>query len=355
MEALAFASLLAVAGFSAWDGAPAFQESKSDLLVYLDKTGTLHPVRTIADWRVRREHVLQRMQLVMGDMPDRAKAVPLDMKVIEETDCPKYVRKKITFAVESWDRLPAYLLIPKELKGKVPGILCLHPTSEFGKEVVVGLREKPNRNYAEELAERGYVTLAPDYPGFGEYVASRRMLYEKGYASCTMKGIWNHRRCVDLLESLPEVDGSRIGCIGHSLGGHNTLFAGVFDERIKVMVSSCGFTAFPKYMDGDLTGWTHDGYMPRIATVYEKDPAKMPFDFTEVLGVLAPRAVFVNAPLHDDNFDASGVEDCIRAAKPVFELFGVKDNLRVVHPEGGHDFPVEAREQAYAFIDHALK
>ena len=41
-----------------------------------------------------------------------------------------------------------------------------------------------------------------------------------------MKGIWNHMRAVDLLQSLDEVDNDRIGCIGHSLGGHNTLYVG---------------------------------------------------------------------------------------------------------------------------------
>src|SRR5260221_6027304 len=107
-----------------------------------------------------------------------------------------------------------------------------------------------------------------------------------------MKWIWNPMRAIDLLQSLGEVDGNRIGCIGHSLGGHNSLFVSVFDERIKVIVTSCGFTAFPKYYQGDLTGWSHKGYMPRIEDVYKKDPKKMPFAFTEVLAALAPRAVF---------------------------------------------------------------
>jgi len=173
--------------------------------------------------------------------------------------------------------------------------------------------------------------------------------------SATMKGIWDHMRCVDLLQSLPIVDPGRIGCIGHSLGGHNTLFVGLFDKRIKVMVSSCGFNAFAKYKNGNLTGWSHDGYMPRIASVYDKDPAKMPFDFTEVLGALVPRPVFVNAPLNDANFEVSGVRDCIRVAQPVYALCGAQDRLVAVYPEAEHDFPDPTREQAYAFIDEVLK
>jgi len=170
-----------------------------------------------------------------------------------------------------------------------------------------------------------------------------------------MKGIWNHMRAVDLLQSLPEVDAARIGCIGHSLGGHNTLFVAAFDLRIKVAVSSCGFNAFPKYMGGNLKGWSHRGYMPRIADVYGADPSKMPFDFPEVLAAIAPRAVFVNAPKDDSNFELSGVMDCLRAAAPVYGLYGAEERLAAVHPAGGHDFPPESRGKAYAFVDEVLK
>jgi hypothetical protein len=57
--------------------------------------------------------------------------------------------------------------------------------------------------------------------------------------------------------------------------------------------------------------------MPRIAERYGKDPAKMPFDFSDVLAALAPRPLFINAPLHDENFEVSGVNDCIAAAQTV--------------------------------------
>jgi len=174
------------------------------------------------------------------------------------------------------------------------------------------------------------------------------------FRSTTRKGIWNHRRAVDLLQSLSEVDPERIGVIGHSLGGHNSIFVAVFDPRIKAVVSSCGFNAFPKYYGGNLAGWSHKGYMPRIAEMYGKDPKKMPFDFTELVGTLAPRPFFINAPLKDANFEVSGVRDCVEAARPVYELLGAKDALVAVHPDCAHDFPPEIREQAYAFFERVL-
>lgn len=288
----------------------------------------------------------------MGVLPEGSSRVPLDPQVVEETDTPTFVRRKMTMAVEKGDRLPFYLLVPKKLKGKAPAMLCLHQTIPIGSGEPVGLGDRSSMQYAMELAQRGYVTLAPDYPGFGDYTID---VYAMGYPSATIKGVWNHTRCVDFLQSLPEVDPERIGVIGHSLGGHNSLFVSVFDPRLKVAVTSCGFCAFGKYSEGDLTGWTHKGYMPRIATEYGKDPKRMPFDFTEVLAAIAPRAVFICAPLHDDNFDVNGVYECVEAAKPVFELLNASDKFKAIHPDAPHEFPDDARTAAYAFVDTVLK
>jgi dienelactone hydrolase len=350
---LLLAALVATATARAWaaPAPPPFYADKTDLLVYIDADGKQRPITRAADWAKRREHILANMQLVMGPLPDASRKAPLDVRTEEEVRLAKVTRRKITFAVERGDRAWAYLLIPNGLEGRAAGMLCLHPTSAAGKAVPAGLTKRANRAYALELAKRGYVALAPDYPNSGDY---RVDLYRRGYASATMKGIWNHMRAIDLLQALPQVDPGRIGCIGHSLGGHNTLFLAVFDPRIKAMVSSCGFNAFPKYMGGNLAGWSHRGYMPRIASVYGNDPKKMPFDFTEVVAALAPRPVFVNAPLRDGNFEVSGVKDCVRAALPVYELLGARGSLVAVHPRAGHDFPPAVREAAYKFLDDAL-
>jgi hypothetical protein len=91
--------------------------------------------------------------------------------------------------------------------------------------------------------------------------------------------------------------------------------------------------------------------MPRIADRYGKDPKRMPFDFTELIAALAPRAFFTNLPLGDSNFEKSGVDDCMRAAAPVYDLFGARAKLVAVHPDCQHSFPPEIRQAAYRFLD----
>jgi dienelactone hydrolase len=327
---------------------PPFYSDKQDLLFY-SEAGQLKPVASKIDWERRRADIVRSMELVMGPYPREARAA-VDVRVIEESRQPGYVRRTISYAAKPQDRVPAYSLIPDQPSGRAA--LALHPTGALGKGIPAGIAGAPNRGYGDELARRGYVVLCPDYCYMGD---PQKTAHEVGYLSGTMKGIYNHSRGVDVLTSLPQVDANKIGSIGHSLGGHNSLFVAVFEPRVRAVVTSCGFNAFAKYYGGNLAGWSSDKYMPRIATHYGKDPAKMPFDFTELLAAIAPRPVFISAPLHDANFEVSGVKDCVTAAQPVYEkIYGVKGMPAAVHPNCEHDFPNEIREQAYRFLDEML-
>jgi dienelactone hydrolase len=299
-----------------------------------------------------RQDILRRMQIVMGPLPDDSRKVPLDIKIEEEVLLENFTRKKLTFAAEKGDRVPAYLLIPHDRQGKLPAVLCLHQTIAIGKAEPAGLGQQENKRYGVHLAERGYVTLCPDYPSFGEYAYDFK---KSAYQSGSMKAIWNNMRAVDLLQSLPEVDPKRIGVIGHSLGGHNAMFTAAFDERISVIVSNCGFTSFAKYYNGNLKGWTSDRYMPLIASKFHNDPKLMPFDFGDVVISFAPRAFLASSPLRDSNFEVSGVKDVMAAALPVYEKLGAKEKLQANYPDCAHDFPPEVRKVAYEFIDRWLK
>jgi hypothetical protein len=330
----------------------AFYADKADLLWTEDRDGRRNQIKDAGDWRSRKWSTEHNFMAVAGVMIE-SKRKFFDIQENDEVVLDKVIRQSITYRTRDGDRVPAYVFLPKVRKGPIPAVLCLHQTTKLGKAEPAGLGGLKNLHYALELAERGYVTIAPDYPGYGEYKDCDP--YKLKYDSATAKGIINHRAALDVLESMPEVDKSRIGCIGHSLGGHNTLFVSLFDDRIKVLATSCGFCSFPKYMGGDLKGWSHKGYMPRIASVYQCDPKQMPFDFTEILASMAPRPVFINAPLKDTNFAVDGVRDCVKAARPVYQLFGKPDHLVVEHPDCGHDFPLDVRERCYQFFDRYLR
>jgi dienelactone hydrolase len=399
ISALLFASTL----IAAQDSAPPDYPDHTDLSNVRDPEP--RPIKAVADWEIRRRHIVKHMERVMGPMPGPERRAALDVKVIEEkrvshfSPLPaggeglgvrgqrhvqgslpawaiseislqplglppqprplssggergkKLIRKKITYQSDPDDRVPAYLFVPSERPAKkLPAILCLHQTTNVGKDEPAGLRGDAEMRYGLELAERGYIVIIPDYPSLGEHVFDFKA--KTAYASGSMKAIWDNRRAIDVLETLEDVDKDRIGVIGHSLGGHDGMFTAVFEPRIKVIVSSCGFTTFRK---DDMPSWTGPRYMPRIATQFKSDAKLVPFDFQEIVAAFAPRPFLACAAEKDDDFDVSGVRDVMKAARAIYALHGAEDRLAAHYPPGKHAFPAEARKTAYEFLDRHLK
>ena len=328
---------------------------RTNLLVFHNRKGELAPVRSKADWQKRRSEIIQGMQEIMGPLPGREKRCPLEMKIESEVDSGSYIRRFITYSSEPGSREPAFLLVPKAALGgrkRLPAILALHPTDmEYGHRVVIESLRGYYSIYGHDLVERGFVVLAPAYPLMANYQPDLKAL---GYRSGTMKAVWDNIRGLDLLDSLPYVRPHRYGAIGHSLGGHNAIYTAVFDPRIRVVVSSCGFDSFMDYMNGNIKGWTSDRYMPKLLE-YQNRLADIPFDFHELIAALAPRPVFINAPLGDTNFKWSSVDEIVKAAAPVYRLYQASENLQVEHSDCGHDFPPQIRETAYRCLDQYLR
>ena len=337
-----------------------------DLMTYKDEQGNRRQVTTEKDWKIRRREILDHMEDVMGPLPSRDNLPPLDVQVNNVLEEETFIRKTIRFTPAENEFVSAYLYIPtrdgKSVSGKRPAMLVLQGTDyALGKRSVDGESARNNRATARELARRGYVVIAPDYPGMGEqkdfdFKSAR-------YQSGTMAGIFYHIRCIDLLQSLDEVDPDRIGVIGHSLGGHNAMFLGAFDPRLKVIVSSCGWTQFEYYdtgpaasqqYGGRLGGWAQDVYMPLLREKFQLDEKRIPFEFHEVIALFAPRVFFSNSPLHDDNFNVVGVRKGIELASRAYAFYHAEGNLQVRYPDDGHDFPPDVRLEAFRLIDRVL-
>ena len=325
---------------------------REELLYYRDRSGQIRRARFTSHWLRRRAEIIRGFESIAGPLPGRERRCPLELRLEGEEDCGDFVRRLITYQVEPGQRIESYLLIPRSaLEGKrAPGALCLHQTHAAGKKVVVGLGKSPDDAYGVELARRGFVCLAPPYPQLADYHPD---ILGLGWASGTMKAVWDNRRGLDLLDSLPFVKHGAYASIGHSLGGHNSIYTAVMDDRIRVVATSCGFDSFVDYMDGNITGWTQTRYLPKLKE-YLGRPQDVPFDFHELVGALAPRGLFVNAPTGDSNFRWRSVDAIARAAKEVYQLYSAEDRLVIRHPECAHRFPPELRQEAYAFIEQQL-
>ncbi len=152
------------------------------------------------------------------------------------------------------------------------------------------------------------------------------------------------------------MDKDRIGVIGHSLGGHNAIFAAALDERIKVAISNCGLSVFSE--EEERMEWSlEDGYIyiPKLRRYFLEniDP---PFDLHEVAALIAPRS-WLNISSYFDK--AYGSQEFLAEVGTqlyqVYNLYKLSKAFGYYMHGNGHSFPRSARELAYGWLDRWLK
>ena len=316
-------------------------------------------VATADEWRRKRADIRARVLDMMGPMPEAS--APLAPETAGRTEEAGYSRIKVIYRAADGGPVPAWLLMPKG-RGPFPAVLAAHPTHESGKDSVVGLDAKPHQVYGKELAERGFVVLAPDtitagervMPGSQPYVTEAWDKANPGW-SAMGKMLSDHMRGVDYLASLPEVRKGAIGAIGHSLGGYNAFFLAAFDERVRAAVSSCGFT--PIGGASKPFAWSRESWFvhfPRLGRYLRAGMA--PFDFHEVMAMAAPRALFNFSAADDSIFpDIAAIRAAAGQVGEVYGLLGARQRFVYREEKGPHGFPEAMREEAYRWLRAELE
>ncbi|BEL06507.1 hypothetical protein Q0Z83_046980 [Actinoplanes sichuanensis] len=218
---------------------------------------------------------------------------------------------------------------------------------DLGKSEVVGLAGDPDQAYAHELAERGFVTIAPDAVGFEErnwspdgagnvtwFELSTRLVRGRTLlASC----LHDVSVALDHLISRPEVDARRIGFIGHSYGGRMAFWAPAHDPRIVASVSNCGCIPYRHSYTHD-TGIQAEFVLPGFAEQHDLEDVVALFDRTALL------------------ISAGTTDKWSRGAEELFvgvqRLLG--DRAELAMYDAGHVFTPVMRERAYRFLGERL-
>jgi dienelactone hydrolase len=302
----------------------------------------------------------------LGQFPTR---VPLAMQIEQTYEEEDHQRALISYMVEPGERITAWLLSPKGSAPAEgwPGILAIHQHAgqyDQGKSELAGLTGKTMFHLGPDLSRRGYVVLCPDQLCFGDrrppedvQQAHNGMLVKKGYeqfeftrrillGSCLQTKYLHDLTCaLDLLISLPQVNAKRLGAIGHSLGGQETLWLTWYDPRVSVGVSSCGFGSIPTILRD---GINHNLalYVPGLLQVCDLDA---------LLTGIAPRPFLLTSGEEDPIFPIDGVRTIVAKAQEAYAQAGVSDHLRPIIFPGKHSFPDEIKAEAYAFLDQWLK
>lgn len=310
----------------------------------------------LGQWQRQREALRATWLQYLGEGPE---PVPLAPRVVYHDEVEGLARSLVSYQVEAGCRVYAYLIRPTGA-GPFPGVVVFHPTTHNTILEPAGLAATPERHFGVKLAQQGYVTLSPvnylwEYrgqpganPDFDDFTRLTNDVLLKRYPRWTGMGkmLWDGQRAVDYLLTLPEVEGARLGCIGHSLGAKEALYSLAFDERMKVGVSCEGGLGLP------FTNWEAPWYLgPGIK-------ARPDLEHHQLLALAAPRALLVlGGGLQPPAADArAGAADFIQdwsyleAARPAYARHGAAERLGLLLHNHGHSVPPEAEEALYGWF-----
>ena len=309
--------------------------------------GEVAKPQVLDGWLGRRR---ARLDELLGRLPAR---VPLELEVTDSTACDGYHRHRVVFDTEDTMSVPAYLLVPDGRTDPGPAVLAVHGHGP-GKDTVAGLvtTEAPNGDYAHQLAQRGYVVLAPDLRCFGEradwnppdhYACDTNLVHAvmAGWNPLT-QNLWDLARALDVLEAHELVDADRLGVVGLSYGGTLTLFLAALDPRVAAAVVSCYFSS-----------WAEAHKMPWNMCGSQVLPGMLGrVEHVEVGALVAPRPLLIESGREDDLFPYAVAETEVSKLRRVYEALGASDD-QLVHDvfDGGHQWH---GTRAYPFLERFL-
>ncbi len=273
----------------------------------------------------------------LGTLP--AEKAALAARWLDEgNDFPNYTRRKVAYVIEPGVEIDAVLFLPKQARGKVPGVVVFHPTLAAHYAQVAGYdATAPGKMMGPHLAERGFAVLCPrcfifgDGPDYATPVKQMKR-HHPGWRGIT-RMTWDGIRALDYLASLEAVDASRLGVVGHSLGAKAVLYVAAFDPRVKAAVFSEGG------IGRAMSNWEAIWYLG-------ERPEASPREHHELLALIAPRAFLLIAGGGKDGADSAASARFLDAVRPHFP----PDSLGWLLHGAGHAYPPEARNAAESFL-----
>ena len=163
----------------------------------------------------------------------------------------KVDHRKVTFVNRYGITLAADMYSPKGATGKLPAIAVSGP---FG-----AVKEQSSGLYAQQLAERGYLTIAFDSSFTGESGGMPRRVASPDI------NVEDFSSAVDFLSVQPQVDADRIGILGVCGWGGIAIQSAINDPRIKATVASTMY---------DMTRVTANGYFDGDNSVEKRNAAR---------------------------------------------------------------------------------
>jgi len=313
-------------------------------------------VRTRDDWKHRRAEILKQWTKLLGEWPPLITQPKVE--ILESKRREKFVQHQVRFEWIPGELTTGYLLIP-DGSGKRPAVLSVF----YEPETAIGFN-RPYRDFALQLARRGFVTLSIGTTEASE--ANTYALYYPDIDNATVQPLsmlgYAAANAWHVLASRPEVDEERIGIVGHSFGGKWAMFAGcLFDRFAAVAVSDPGimFDEHPSvnYWEPWYLGW-HPRPWRKRGVITDENPAKGLYpkllkqnrDLHELHALLAPRPFLVSGGAVDPSDRWRALNHLVK----INRLLGYQHRVGMTNrPE--HSPNEESNAVVYGFFQHYLK
>jgi len=296
----------------------------------------------------------EKVTELLGGFP--AERGALDVVREEVREFPGYVREKLTFVSRPGVAVLAYVLTPTAPtagEGPFPTVVCVPGHGDGVDEIVQDDGPGYQRSFALQAVEQGLAVVAIEPMGFGHrrdpltLERGRRNACEPVSGSALLLGetmigwrVWDVLRAIDYIETRPDLDAGRVGCVGISGGGTCAMFAAALDPRIRCTYLSGCLSTF----QASIMSMSHciDNYVPGVLNWAE---------MYDVAGLIAPRPLFAESGAYDPIFPIDASRESFRRVEHIYAVMGAEDSAEQEIFEGDHRFH---GERGWPFVVNAL-
>ena len=371
-----------------------YDESKlgSYTLPELLKTQGGQTISTVDGWeKVRRPEILKLFEdHVYGQVPKDYDDIQFRIKNTDKKAMGgKATLKEVEITVfrnQKSAKINLLMFTPNKVKKPVPVFLVLNHRGIKTMDVTRG--NKDGFWPAEEVIEAGYgiagfdvVDFAPDHKenfsqGMLDQLYPEQLAMDNGMRALGAWG-WGASRAIDYFETERSVDATKVITVGHSRGGKASLWCGAQDQRVAITISNESGNSgaalsrrnFGETVERIVTTFPY-WFCPNYRQ-YGNNEAKLPVDQHMLIGLIAPRAVYVASAAEDLWADPKGQYLALKEAQPVYRLYGFEPSLpeempvvnkQVIRPamgfhnrEGKHNMTLYDWQQFIRFADNWFK
>jgi len=284
---------------------------------------------------------------LLGGFP--AERTPLRPQTLEVREFPGYRREKFYFESRPGVAVLGYLVTPPNAPTPLSAVVCI-PGHGRGVDDIVGIDEYGNvrterkgyeYDFALQVVEHAMAAVAIEPMAFGcrrDPITTRKGLSATACQPTagsalllgeTMIGwrVYDVMRTIDFIETRPELEARRVGCMGISGGGTTTLFSAALDPRIRAAFVSGYLNTF----QASIMSLSHciDNYIPGILNWAE---------LYDVAALIAPRPLIAESGDHDPIFPIAASNESFARVKKAYEVFGARDSIEHEVFPGDHHF-----------------